>query len=99
MRRVHEWADRVQAYPLSIMYVVGLVVAVLITTGDITLGLGAVTLTGIFIGLLLISIWREVSHVHMLVNSQRDLLLARIDQLERTLRSADIEVPQEEKRR
>jgi len=77
------------------MYVAGVLVACGVSVGWIRLDVGVVALSVIAVLLITVGISREVHTVHTLVNSQRDELLDRIDQLVAALHKAGVAVPQD----
>ena len=80
-------------YPTTAMYLTGVVVACGISADLFSRDVGLVVLTVMASLLILVALTREVRTVHTLVNSHRDELLERIDQLLNTLHSAGVEVP------
>ncbi len=97
-----DWARRVErsvvGYPLTGVYLAGTAVAVLISADLLPLAPGLLGLLVVAGLMLMVGIRREVATVHWLVNSQRDVLLDRIDQLIATLTDAGVVVPDEENR-
>lgn len=79
--------------PITALYLGGTVTAMLIVSHRLEPALGFVLMAVLFGSMLTVSVSREVKTVHHLVNSQRDELLIRIDQLIATLLGAGVEVP------
>lgn len=90
-------------YPISTVYLAGVIVAVFISLGWVSLGTGLLILTLAAVIVLLITQsielrrqTKEILTVHLLVNSQRDELLNRISDLVDTLENAGIALPDRE---
>lgn len=89
----------VSFYPLSGAWVAGVVGAMLVSSGHTTWDRALYGYT-LFIGLLmLVSMWREVRVVHVLVNSQRTELVNRVDQLTALLKHEGIDLPADPRQR
>ncbi len=80
-------------FPITSLYVYGIVIILLIQRDVIGVATGIAMLSLIAVLTLFIAITKELRAVHVLVNSQQDALLTRIDQLTSTLNVADIDVP------
>lgn len=80
-------------WPITALYLGGTVTALMIVSHRLDPALGFVLMAVLFGAMLTVSVSREVKTVHHLVNSQRDELLVRIDQLIATLLAADVDVP------
>lgn len=90
-------------YPISVVYGCAAALAAAVASHRMRLDVGVVLLTLIVVATLLVSTRREVALVHSLVNSQRDDLVAtvqqmggRIDQLTAALVDAGVAVPRDE---
>lgn len=93
MVSVQRLAQSVVFYPVTAVYVAGSVILALVVGGQMQFDVGLLLFTAVT-GLVLIGATRrEVTKVHHLVNSQRDLLLERIDQLVEALLAAGVRVP------
>lgn len=80
-------------WPITILYVGASSVASLMAANVLGVAPGLILIAVLFCMMLVVSVSREIKSVHHLVNSQRDELLARIDQLIQVLVAADITVP------
>lgn len=89
--------NTVSFYPLTGFYVGAVAVLMVLAGGYIDLQVAILSVTGIFVGAILFSMHREVRMVHVLVNSQRTELIARIDQLTSALDEAGVPVPDKRK--
>jgi hypothetical protein len=90
-------------YPVTVVYVSAVVDLAAIVGGAVRLDIGLVLLALLAVVVILLSMRREVSNVHALVNSQHDALVAsaesmgdRIDQLIAALNTAGVPVPHDE---
>lgn len=89
--------NTVTFYPLTGFYV-GAVAVLMLFAGDyIQLQVAILSVTSIFVGAVLFSMHQEVRMVHVLVNSQRTELIARIDQLTSALDDAGVPIPDKRK--
>lgn len=84
-------------YPVTTVYLAGVVVAVGIAGGVFDQTVGLAVLTAITLIVVLVSMFREVQVVHHLVNSQRDALLERITELVNAMHEAGVDLPPREK--
>ena len=85
--------ESVSFYPLSLAWAFGISAAAASTAGYVSY-IQALFLWSVFIILMVITgMWRELKMVHHLVNSQRDDLVDRIDQLTVLLQTKDIDLP------
>ena len=82
--------------PLTSVYVAGVLTAMGVSSRVVTLTVGLLLLTFITLMVVLNSLVREVKVVHVLVNSQRDVLLSRISDLVDALNAAGITLPKRE---
>ncbi len=80
-------------FPITALYVFGVLIILLIQEGIIGVATGISTLSLITILALLVAITKELRAIHILVNSQHDVLITRIYQLINILNIADIDVP------
>ncbi len=100
--------NSVSVYAASSVYVFGVLAMVLIATGDIMLIFGIFAFGIITIIIALIALFRETARVravaesvhaeteqvHVLVNSQHDAMVDRINQLIAALHASGVHVPQ-----
>lgn len=93
------WAHRVRTslvfYPMTVFFLSSVAMMVAVSQRVIRLDVGILSLLALAILLVQASMLHEVAKVHELVNSQRDLLLERIDQLEAALAAANVRIPEE----
>jgi hydrogenase-4 membrane subunit HyfE len=80
-------------YSITTLYLAAVAAIILTVQGAVSITAAAAALFALAVLLILAEMHREVRKVHTLVNSQRDLLLARIDQLINTLEAAGVSVP------
>ena len=96
------------ARPLTTLYLAASVVIVSGFTGWIDVNTALIVLTIMFFILLTLGLHREnkleskvvkaeLDTIHMLVNSQHDVLVERVDQLIATLEHAGVAVPEQRK--
>ena len=90
MRQVYRSAG---FYPLTGLYLVGVSLIWLITSGRLFVIYGVLILSIFAIFALLLAAWRELKAVHKLVDGQRAELLARIDELVALLIDSGVVVP------
>ena len=83
-------------YPVSVVYIAAAVDLSAIVGEAIRFDVGLVLLGLLAVLVILLSMRREVSNVHTLVNSQHDALVARIDQLLAALTEAGVQVPHDD---
>src|SRR4051812_36659548 len=88
-------ARSIAFYPVTQVYVAGSGILFAVVGRWVRLDVGLLLFTVFAVLVLLHATMREVAKVHILVNSQRDLLLERIQQLTDALRDADMIVPDE----
>ncbi len=81
------------AFPITTIYGVGVFIFVLMQRGEIGLATGITSLSIIALLAMNVSISRELRVVHILVNSQHEALVARVNQLLDALDKADAKVP------
>lgn len=80
-------------YPLTALYLTGVVIVYLIANGVVTLPYGIFALSLAVIFALVFAAYRELKAVHRLVNGQREELIARIDELNALLTASGVVVP------
>jgi hypothetical protein len=80
-------------YPLSTVYGVGVTTAIGIALGWFDLSIGIAVLSLVTLLTLIAALRGEVHVIHGLVNSQRDVLLTRIDKLVDYLIAAGVNLP------
>lgn len=83
-------------YPVTMVYLGGVGVAMGISSGWIDGGPGLLLLSMLTLIVVLVSMFREVQVVHHLVNSQRTALLERIAELVEAMQEAGVELPPRE---
>jgi uncharacterized membrane protein len=86
-------SDSIVFYPLSAFWVASSLAIMGVAQGWFRADLSIIILTLVGILLLLLNMHREVTAVHQLVNSQRDELVERIEQLVHALHMAGAQVP------
>ena len=100
---LHLW-NSILVRPFTTFYVSAFSVIILTSAGKIELGVAMLTLTGMFLILLLLGLHREnqldtkavkveLTTIHTLVNSQHTELVDRVEQLIRALNNANVAVP------
>lgn len=89
----------VSFYPLSGAWVAGIASAMLASSGHTTWDRAFYGYTFLILILMLVSMWREVRTVHVLVNSQRTELVNRVDQLTALLKYEGIDLPADPRQR
>ena len=92
-RFVQQFLHSPSSYPITIVYLAGLALAITVSEGIVDLSAGIAVLTLVAILAVLIALLREMRVVHTLVNSQRDELLLRIDVLVEALKDAGVAIP------
>jgi uncharacterized protein YoxC len=80
-------------YPVTWTYLAGVAVIMSISEGLVSVSAGLIALSLLALLIALIFTRKEVQKVHILVNSQRDELVERIDQLVTALHDAGAAVP------
>lgn len=90
---LHRLRQSVVVYPSTGIWLAGSTALIAMAAGKLRLDIGLVLLALLTVLLIQLGMRREVRKVHVLVNSQRDLLLSRIDQLIAALRTAGVDVP------
>lgn len=93
MTYVHRFAHSVAFYPVTIVYGACAAVIGAIAGHFLRADVALLLISLIAVMSVQVSMRREVRRVHVLVNSQRDELVARIDQLVRALRAAGVTIP------
>ena len=81
-------------YPVTWTYVAGVAVILAMSADVVNLGGGLIMLSFLAVLIALVFTHREVHEVHLLVNSQRELI-ERIEQLIAALDAAGVGVPAE----
>jgi len=82
-------------YPLTTFYCAAVLATVGVAQRWFRLDVSIVALTVFAVLLLLLNIRKQVLDVHQLVNSQRDDLVERVEQLIDALHTAGVDVPGE----
>jgi hypothetical protein len=89
-------------WPVSILWIVGSVVSAVIAEGWVSWPIGVVLWTLVASVVILASaareLKRELNEIHRLVNGHRDMLVRRVEVLEKALRQAEVPVPEEVRR-
>jgi uncharacterized membrane protein len=86
-------SDSIAFYPLTAFWIASSLAVVGVAQGWFRVDLSIILLAVVGILLLLLNMHREVTAVHQLVNSQRDELVERIEQLVHALHLAGAPVP------
>lgn len=82
-------------YPLSTFWAGAMVVMVARSQSWLTFAAGAAVLAFLALLLILVAFRKDIAVVHVLVNSQHDDLVARVQQLTDALVASDTDVPRE----
>lgn len=93
MTRLRHLMTSAAFYPITLVYLTSVLLALLVAEGLLERDVGLVILTFVAIVALLVATLREIRTVHNLVNSQRDELLSQIALLAEQMESAGLAVP------
>lgn len=95
MTLIRRVVGSVAFYPVTLTYIAGVAMMALAVAGKIRVDV-AVLASAVFACLaVVIALDREVRTVHRLVNSQHDVLIARVKQLVDALVAAGVTIPTE----
>lgn len=93
MSRLRRFTSSIAFYPVTAVYVAAAAASAAVAGRYLRLDLALVIVALVAVMAIQLSMRHEVRTVHHLVNSQRDELVARIDQLTAALVAAGLPVP------